>query len=80
MFADRAPFSGLSDVTEGPEGAMWFTEQAGFIGRIDASGALAEVALPSEGTNPDGLAAGPGHTIWIAETGIDAIARIQLRS
>jgi virginiamycin B lyase len=80
LFADRAPYSGLSDITEGPDGAMWFTEQAGFIGRIDLSGALSELALPTQATNPDGIAAGPGRTVWVTETGSDAIARIKLRA
>ena len=80
LFADMAPYSGLSDVAEGSDGAMWFSEQAGFIGRIDETGALAEIALPSQWTNPDGIAAGPGHTIWVTETGSDAVARIDLRT
>jgi virginiamycin B lyase len=79
LFADRAPYSGLSDITEGPDGAMWFTEQAGFIGRIDARGVLAELHLPPQAANPDGIAAGPERTIWVTETSSDAIARIKLR-
>jgi polyhydroxybutyrate depolymerase len=78
LFADMAPYSGLSDIAEGPDSTMWFSEQAGFIGRIDKTGALAELALPSQETNPDGVAAGLGHTIWVTETGSNAIARIQL--
>src|SRR5260370_1303915 len=42
------------------------------------SGALSELALPSPGTNPDGIAAGPRQTIWVTETGSDAIARVTL--
>jgi poly(3-hydroxybutyrate) depolymerase len=75
LFSDPAPDSGLSDIALGPDGAMWFAEQAGIIGRITAGGAISELALPSAGTNPDGVAAGPGRTVWITETEGDAVTR-----
>jgi virginiamycin B lyase len=58
---------------------MWFTEQAGLVGRVTPGGLITQLALPSPGSNPDGITAGPGRTIWIAETGVDAIARIVLQ-
>jgi len=78
LFGDRAPYGGLSDITRGPDGAMWFTEQAGLVGRITPAGAVSALALPSRGTNPDGIAAGPGRTVWVTETGKDIVARITL--
>src|SRR5258707_5652791 len=48
------------------------------LGAEALSGALSELALPSPGTNPDGIAAGPRQTIWVTETGSDAIARVTL--
>jgi streptogramin lyase len=69
----------------GTEREMWSGRRGprltqGFIGGIDASGALSELALPTQATNPDGIAAGPGRTVWVTETGSDAIARIKLRA
>jgi len=34
--------------------------------------------LPSPSSNPDAIAAGPGRTVWIAETGADAIVKVTL--
>jgi virginiamycin B lyase len=59
---------------------MWFSEQAGFIGRLTVSGAFTELALPSQATNPDAIAAGPGRTIWVTETGANAIAELTLQT
>ena len=78
LFADRAPYAGLSDITRGPDGAMWYTEQSGLIGRVTPAGAVTQLALPGAGSNPNGIAAGPAQTIWVAETGADAIVRVTL--
>ena len=78
LFADPSPYSGLNDIAAGPDGAMWFTEQAGLIGRLTPAGTFSSLALPGRGSAPDGITAGPGRTIWVAETGADAIARIEL--
>ena len=72
----RLPNNGLNDITPGPHSAMWFTEQSGLIGRITSAGALSQLALPIPGSGPDGITAGPGRTVWVAETGADAIVRI----
>jgi polyhydroxybutyrate depolymerase len=69
--------AGLSDVTAGPDGAMWVSAQDGAIARITTAGAITELALAA-GSNPDGIAAGPGRSVWVAETGADAIAEITL--
>ena len=78
LFADPSPYSGLNDIAAGPDGAMWFTDQAGLIGRLAPDGTFSQLALPGQGSAPDGITAGPGRTIWVAETGADAIARIEL--
>ena len=78
LFADRAPYAGLSDIANGPDGAMWFTEQAGLVGRITRAGVVTQLALPGAGSEPNGIAAGPARTIWVTETGADAIVRITL--
>jgi streptogramin lyase len=34
--------------------------------------------LPSPGSNPDGITAAPGRTLWIAQTGANAIVKVTL--
>ena len=77
QFALGQAGAGLSDITAGPDAAMWVSAQDGTITRITAAGAITALALPA-GSNPDGIAAGPGHSVWVAETGADAIAEITL--
>ncbi len=77
-FADPSPYGGLNDITLGADSAMWYTEQSGIIGRVTSSGEFSQLALPVAGA-PDGITAGPGRTLWVAETGTDTIARITLR-
>ena len=80
LFPDQAAYAGLSDITRGPDDAMWYTEQAGLIGRITANGTISQLALPEPGSNPDGIAAGPAGTLWITNTGTGIITRITLPS
>jgi streptogramin lyase len=74
------PDGGLSDITAGPGGAMWFSEQDGTIGRVTPNGHVATVALVPPDSDLDGIAAGPGNTIWVTEAGDNAIAEITLGS
>ena len=78
LFDTGAPYAGLSDITSGPDGAIWYAEQAGLIGRITPAGAVTQLALPGAGSDPNGIAAGPARTIWITETGTDSIVRVTL--
>ena len=77
QFALGQAGAGLSDITAGPDAAMWVSAQDGTITRITSAGAITALALPA-GSNPDGIAAGPGHSVWVAETVADAIAEITL--
>ncbi|HSR85908.1 MAG TPA: PHB depolymerase family esterase [Streptosporangiaceae bacterium] len=79
VFGIGDPFGGLSDIARGPDGAMWFSEQNGVIGRVADNGQVTELALPLPGSNPDGIAAGRARTVWVAATGIDAVIEITLR-
>jgi streptogramin lyase len=58
---------------------MWVSAQDGILARVTTDGAVSRLALPSPGSNPDGVAAGPGKSIWVTETGSDAIVEINLR-
>ncbi len=78
-FPVGTPASGLSDITAGPDGAMWVSAQDGVIARVTPEGTVSELALPSPGSSPDGIAAGPDNSVWVTETGSDALAEINLR-
>ncbi|MGC2129808.1 MAG: hypothetical protein WA629_06900 [Candidatus Aquilonibacter sp.] len=59
-------------VTAGPDGAMYVTEvtaSGGMIAEIPQASptSLREIALPTSGATPYGIAAGPDGRIWFAE-------------
>jgi virginiamycin B lyase len=56
-------------ITAGPDGALWFTEQFGFIGRITTSGSLTVYSLPYSASFENGIAAGPDGALWFTEPG-----------
>ncbi|MBV9208929.1 MAG: hypothetical protein JO037_26760 [Actinobacteria bacterium] len=78
LFPDPARYAGLSDITRGPDGAMWYTDQAGLVGRITPSGAITQLALPGDGSNPDAITTGPGGALWVTAPGTGTIIRITL--
>jgi virginiamycin B lyase len=44
----------------GPDGAIWFTQLAGNrIGRLTIDGGLTEYAIPTAGSSPNVIVAGP---------------------
>ena len=48
---------------------MWFTEQAGKIGRITATGIVTEFPVPNPNSSPGGLTIGPDGNLWFTENG-----------
>src|SRR6516165_4135972 len=51
-----APNSNPAQITNGPNGEVWFTETAANqIGRINPAGVLNEIPLPNLGSNPVGI-------------------------
>src|SRR5207302_1976059 len=73
-----------TDITVGPDGRMWFTEQGApsFIGRADANGAnVTETAVTTTANTKHGhIAVGPDGNIWFTEqntaTGGGKVARL----
>ena len=56
------------DITSGPDGRLWFTEQGtDRIGRMTTSGGLEEFDLPSARVGLAGITAGPDGNLWFAE-------------
>lgn len=68
-----------SGVAQGPGGSVWFTENAGGIGKISASGKVTEYAVPNNSKNlkalPAGMATGTDGSIWYTDMS-QAVPRI----
>ena len=59
----------LVEIVPAADGSLWFTEfAASQMGNVTTSGVISEVATPTPGSRPQGMAVGPdGRTIWICE-------------
>ncbi len=67
-YAVPTPNSGPWGIAQGPDGAMWFTENIHQLGRVaPATGAITEFALPSGSLNVGGLTNGPDGNLWYAD-------------
>ena len=63
-------------ITGGPDGAIWFTEEAGNnIGRY-SSGAITEFTVPTSASVPEQIASGPDGNLWFTEAMASKIGRI----
>ncbi len=70
--ADSVPV----DITAGPDGNLWFTENLqGKIGRITPGGTIAEF-LNDANTGPAGITAGPDGNLWYADEYANEIGRV----
>jgi virginiamycin B lyase len=72
--------AGPSEITAGPDGALWFTENDGpygnRIGRITTAGQASEYPIPTANSLPDGITAGPDGALWFVESAGNKIGRI----
>src|SRR5580700_8622609 len=78
-FPVPTPGSSPFVITAGPDGALWFTEQAGNnqnIGRITTSGAITEYLPPTYHSGPNSIATGADGALWFTENGANQIGRI----
>jgi virginiamycin B lyase len=56
---------------------LWFTEHNGNkIGRITTAGVITEFPIPTAGSTPWGITAGPDGALWFAESNANKIGRI----
>jgi streptogramin lyase len=62
-------------IVSGPDGALWFTELGGKVGRITTSGTFTEYPLPAY-TEPYGITVGPDNNLWITEAGFGQIVEM----
>ena len=67
-----------SEITVGPDGNLWFTEEDGNrIGRITPGGVVTEFTSGiSAGARPMGITAGPDGNLWFTEYSGNRIGRI----
>jgi streptogramin lyase len=86
MFTEYAIPSGdpATFIALGPDGKLWFTENAGSkIGNITPSASpsptpINELHTPTSNSGPNGITAGPDGNIWFAETRVNKIGRYAL--
>jgi streptogramin lyase len=71
-FALPAGVSQPLEITAGPDGNLWFTEQGGGIGRITPAGAVTQFPAAADG----GITAGPDGNLWFTENIFNSIGRI----
>jgi len=78
-FTTPTATSGVSGITAGPDGTLWFTEYvANQIGRISTTGVITEFSVPTASSGPGSITAGPDGAIWFNENGANQIARLIL--
>jgi virginiamycin B lyase len=66
-----------SNITTGPDGNLWFTEQlSGRIGRITTGGVIAESALLPTNCLPYDIITGPDGAMWFTEYGSNRLGRM----
>lgn len=64
-------------ITQGADGAMWFTEIDGNnIGRVTSDGTFTEIPVPTASSEPLGIAKGPDGNIWFTEKTGDKIGTV----
>lgn len=68
-----------TDITAGPDGALWFTgsdfSNGRRIGRMATSGDVVEFSIPGPNPLPNSILAGPDGALWFADYGNGDIAR-----
>jgi streptogramin lyase len=64
-------------ITQGPDGALWFTESQGEkIGRITTAGKITTYNVPTKNAVPWGITAGPDGALWFTENLTGQIGRV----
>ena len=64
-------------IAAGPDGALWFTENAAEqVGRVTVDGSFTEFSVAAVGTRPNGIVAGPDGALWFTDSIAAAVGRI----
>ncbi len=66
----------MVSIVSARDGNLWFTDIAGYIGRITTAGVITEYAngLPAP-TTPYGLTLGPDGNLWFADVSSNSIGK-----
>ncbi len=64
-------------IATGPDGALWFTENAGGqVGRVTVNGAFTEFSVAAVGAHPNGIVGGSDGALWFTDSSAAAVGRI----
>ena len=80
VYTDFGANASPAGIVAGPDGAMWFTDQANAaIGRITVDGTPSSFPLESSASFPVFITVGPDGNLWFTDSGRNAIGRITVR-
>jgi streptogramin lyase len=78
-FATPTVASNPSGIAYGPDGNVWFLEQAGNnIGRLTPTGQFSEISIPTVNSQPFGIVDGPDGALWFTEQAGQSVERVAL--
>ena len=63
-------------IAAGPDGALWFADLTGSIGRITTAGFTSTYVVPTPNASPEYITAGPDGALWFTELHAGQIGRI----
>lgn len=63
-------------IAAGADGALWYTQRPGTIGRLTTLGVISEFQVPTAGAAPVIITAGPDGHMWFTELAGNKIGRI----
>src|SRR5207302_5043325 len=73
--------SSPKNIVAAGDGSLWFTDLGtNKVGRITVTGRVTERSVGGGYRQLEGLAAGDGRTVWLAETHANTVARLALGS
>ncbi|HEY7401372.1 MAG TPA: hypothetical protein VH989_10820 [Actinomycetota bacterium] len=76
-FAIPAAASLPQGITQGSDGAFWFTERtSNAVGRVAADGTITEYPLPTAAAQPFWITSGPDGNLWFTERSASQIGRV----
>src|SRR6266436_995004 len=56
------------EITTGPDGNLWFTEEDGNnLGQMTTAGVVTEFPVPTASSRPGGITVGPDSNLWFTE-------------
>lgn len=66
---------GVDDIAAGFDGAIWFSESYGGLGRLTTRGTFTDRLVPAARSSPASVVAAPDGSIWFADPGSGKIGR-----